>query len=69
MRRKRTKGYWQKRKEKFKTGSEAKSRAGMLRLNEHIAHVLMDKIGDNYVVTYSVAKWYIEDAKRAGIKI
>lgn len=69
MRRKRVKGYWQKCKEKFKTGSEAKSRAGMLRLNEHIAHVLVDKVGENYVVAYSVAKWYLEDAKRAGIKI
>ena len=70
MKRKRIKDYWIKRKERFKTGTLAKNRAGYLRTYEHISHVTVDKEEDNqYVVAYSVAKWYLEDTKRAGITI
>lgn len=69
MKRKRIKGYWLKRKERYKTGTLAKSRAGFLRTYQHIAHVTVDKENDEYLVQYSVAKWYLEDAKRAGVTI
>lgn len=75
-RNKREKGYWQKCKETFKTGDKAKERAGMLRIHEHVSHVLMDKKDDSlnqnnfqYIVSYSVAKWYMEDLQRAGVKL
>jgi hypothetical protein len=73
---KREKGYWLKQKESFKSGDKAKERAGMLRIHEHVSHVLMDKKedslnlnNDKYIVSYSVAKWYIEDLNRAGISL
>ena len=69
MKNKRVKGYWLKRKEAFNSLGDAKSRAGVLRLNEHIAHVVIDKGEKIYNVQYSVAKWYLAECKRAGIQI
>jgi hypothetical protein len=66
---KKAKGYWEKRKESFSSMSDAKARAGTLRTQQHISHVVVDKKSDEYVVAYSVAKWYIEEAQKAGIKI
>lgn len=77
-RKKREKGYWEKRTETFKTGSAAKERAGLLRTHEKtaISHVTMDKkenpndqYAAQYVVAYSVAKWYLADLKRSGVKL
>ena len=69
QRRKREKGYWEKRTERFADGTAAKSRAQHLRTHEHVSHVTVEKSGDEYVVTYSVAKWYLEDLDRAGIAL
>jgi len=69
MRNKRVKGYWSKKKERYSSGSQARSRAKLLRTYEHIAHVTMDKVQDEYVVAFSIAKWYEEDCKKAGIKL
>lgn len=69
MRQKREKGYWVKQSERFADGSRAKSRAGELRQREHVAHVKVGRVGNEYVVSYSVAKWYLEDLSRAGLKL
>lgn len=66
---KKQKGYWIKKKETFTDGSEAKVRAKQLRGHEHIEHVQMRKVAEKYAVTFSVAKWYLEDLERAGIKL
>lgn len=66
---KRSKGYWQKCKERFPTGPKAQSRAKGLRLHEHVAHVKVDKVGDEYVVAYSIAKWYAAELQKAGITL
>lgn len=66
---KKQKGYWVKKKESFSIMSDARSRAGTLRSQQHISHVVLDKKGDEYVVSYSVAKWYLEEAQKAGITI
>jgi hypothetical protein len=69
MKKQKQKGYWEKKTERFSNGSKAKSRAKHLRSYEHIQHVIVDKHNEDYVVTYSVAKWYIEEINRAGIII
>ena len=69
MRNKREKGYWLKKKEMFNNSAQAKSRASLLRSNEHTSHVIMDKENDQYVVRYSVAKWYVEAMAKAGVKL
>ena len=69
MRRKREKGYWEKRTETFATGTEAKARAARLRAEENVAHVLVDRQGEDYAVSYSVAKWYLEELAKAGIRL
>jgi hypothetical protein len=69
MRQKRIKGYWLKRKEVFTSGANAKARAGSLRLNEQVAHVLVDKEETGYVVRYSVAKWYWEELQRLDLSL
>ena len=66
---KKEKGYWEKKKESFSSMADAKARAGTLRSQQHISHVVVDKKGDEYVVAYSVAKWFLEEAQKAGIKI
>lgn len=69
MKRKREKGFWEKRSEKFSIGPDARSRASALRQVEHVSHVTMDKVGEDYVVAYSVAKWYLEELKQNGMKL
>ena len=69
MKRKREKGYWDKRTERFSNGAAARSRAGALRSHEHVAHVTVRKEGAEYVVSYSVAKWYLDELEKAGLKL
>ncbi len=69
MKRKRIKGYWLKRKEIFKNRVGAKNRAGVLRLNQHTSHVIVEKIEKEYQVSYSVAKWYFEEISALGMTI
>jgi hypothetical protein len=69
MRKKKVKGYWVKLSEEFTNGQEAKARAGELRIREHVAHVKVDKVGKKYIVSYSVAKWYLEELSKAGLKL
>jgi hypothetical protein len=45
------------------------SRAKMLRNHERVTHVLMNQDGDGYVVSYSIAKWYFDEAERARISV
>ena len=69
MRKKKEKGYWEKKKERFPDGPEAKFRAGYLRSLEHVQHVHVSKKDNDYIVSYSVAKSYLEQIKRAGITL
>ena len=69
MRRKREKGYWEKRMETFSTGTEAKARAARLPTDQNVAHVHLDRKGQEYVVSYSVAKWYLEELRKADIQL
>ena len=62
------KGYWAKKSETFKNGAEAKTRAANLRSHEHIAHVLVDRKGDEFVVAYSIARFYLEQLEAIGSK-
>ena len=68
-RRKSEKDYWLKRTERFCSGAAARSRAKMLRNHEHVAHVLMERDGNGYAVSYSVAKWYFDEAEKARISV
>jgi hypothetical protein len=67
MKPKREKGYWLKKKETYSTGTKAQTRAGHLRSHEHVSHVKVDKHDDEYIVAYSVAKWYVAELEKAGI--
>lgn len=70
MARKRQKGYWEKRVERFPSQEKARARAGQLRLHKHVAHVKTSKSDQGgYVVTYSAAKWYLEELARAGTRL
>ena len=69
MKRKREKGYWVKRSERFPTATAAQSRAGSLRLHEHTAHVRVQPAGDGYEVSYAVAAWYIEQWESVGARL
>lgn len=70
LKRKKEKGFWDKRSEHFDTGAKANRRAAELRTHEHVAHVLVDGTEkEGYVVSYSVAKWYLEELKKAGVTL
>ncbi len=68
-RRQRTKNYWSKQKEQYQDGRKARDRARFLRTYEHIEHVHVDKESEQYIVRYSVARWWLEEIKKAGIKL
>ncbi len=69
MKSKRVKNYWLKKKESFNNKKDANGRAKALRINEHIAHVIVEKSGDQYMVKFSVAKWYFEQIESLGITL
>jgi len=69
MKSKREKGYWNKKTESYSKGADAKSRAENLRQYEHISHVTVTKKDDKYVVSYSIANFWEEETKKAGLKI
>ena len=69
MRSKRVKHYWLKQKESFTNGNQASARAKTLRLNEQVAHVVVEKQAEEYLVKYSVAKWYFEQIQALGISL
>lgn len=69
MRNQRVKGYWQKKKERYEDGAQARRRAGLLRTHDHISHVTVEKEEQHYTVGYSVAKWYLAELEKAGIKL
>lgn len=65
----RVKAFWEKRKETFTSGPDARSRAGHLRTYEHVSHVTVRKADDRYVVGYSVAGWFLRELQQAGIEL
>jgi len=69
MKKKKQKGYWEKLTEKYSKGVEAKARVAELRAHEHVSHVTVEKNGNEYIVSFSVAKWYLDELRRAGIKL
>jgi hypothetical protein len=69
MKRNREKGYWEKRTERFAEGAAAQERAGRLRMHEHVAHVKVSQESREYLVSYSVAKWYLEELTQAKGKL
>jgi hypothetical protein len=38
-------------------------------MHEHTAHVQVRPIEDGYQVSYSVARWYLEELERAGARL
>ena len=69
MRNKREKNYWLKKTERFSDNASAKTRAGYLRMQEHVSHVTVSKNEEAHLVQYSVAKWYMEELEQAGLKL
>ena len=69
MSHRRQKDYWEKRTERFDTGTQARTRAAELRNREHVSHVKMNRESDDYVVTYSVARWYVEELAKASVRL
>jgi len=69
IRPKKEKNYWQKRTERFLHGPDAKSRAETLRSHLHVAHIRVDREGNEYVVSYSVSQWYVGELERAGVDL
>ncbi len=69
MRNKRVKGYWKKRRETFADSARARTRAGNLRLVEHVSHVTVSRDGADWIVGYSVAGWYLEALAKAGLTL
>jgi hypothetical protein len=66
---KKEKGFWAKKAERHPSGAAARARAGLLRLDEHVAHVQVTRAGDDWVVTYAVAKWYLEELDRSVVRL
>lgn len=69
MRRQREKGYWLKRSERFQDKGKAKTRASSLRGEEHTSHVCVEHGADATFVTYSIARWYVDAMKDAGVTL
>jgi hypothetical protein len=40
-----------------------------LRAHEHVSHGKVGKMGDTYVISYSVANWYLEELHAVGIAL
>jgi hypothetical protein len=66
MKRKREKGYWVKRQERYANAVTAQTRAGGLRMHDHTSHVVVRATPEGFEVSYSVAKWYLDELERAG---
>jgi hypothetical protein len=69
VRRDREKGYWVKRSERFGDGAAARARAGLLRTSPNVQHVTTRVEGGAWVVRYSVAKWYLDECEKAGVRL
>jgi hypothetical protein len=69
MRKRRVKGYWSKRTELFPSRADARARAGALRSQEPVAHVVVRSEAGQYRVSYSVAGWYLQELERLGISL
>ncbi len=67
--RRREKNYWAKLNERYPTGKAARERAKALRLYEHTSHVTVDRVGDEFVVQFSAARWWLDELKKARIKL
>jgi hypothetical protein len=66
MKRKREKGYWIKRQERYSDVVKAQARAGGLRMHDHTSHVVVRATREEFEVSFSVAKWYLDELERAG---
>jgi hypothetical protein len=66
MPREREKGYWVKRQERYAGSEEARTRAGALRLHDHVSHVRVRPAAGGFEVAFSVAKWYLDQLQQAG---
>ena len=66
MGKKKQTAYWEKMTEQFTKGADAQSRAAQLRTHKHVSHVRVDRDRDAYVVTFSVARWYLNELRQAG---
>lgn len=69
MKKRREKDYWEKRTERYSNAGVAQARAGSLRLHEHVSHVTVRACADGFEVSFSVAKWYLEELHKAGGKL
>ena len=69
MKKKKEKGYWKKQAQSFTDSGKAKERAATLRTHGPVAHVQVSGTDAGYRVSYSVAKWYLEELKRAKVTL
>jgi len=69
MKNKSKKNFWVKRTETFTDGKRAKSRASELRINGNTTDVTVDNVDGGYIVSYAVAKWYLEATSKLGIRL
>ena len=65
----RKKGFWTHRAERFHDGGSARARAKALRMfgPDKIAHVVVSREGDDYVVRFSIAGWYLNELADAEV--
>jgi hypothetical protein len=66
MSHKREKNYWVKKTERYANAPAAQARAGSLRLHEHTSHIQVRRTAEGFEVSYSVARWYLEELERVG---
>ncbi len=66
---KKEKDFWVKKAERFGQGRAARTRASLLRTDDNVAHVLVAPDGDEWIVTYSVARWYLEETEKCGVRL
>lgn len=69
MKGKRERACWGERTERFADGVAARSRVGHLRSQPNVSHVTIEKDGAEYAVSFSVAKWYVAEMQKAGVKL
>ena len=71
MRKKRVKNYWKKFRERYKDIDKARERVGVLRVydNAEVSFVRLKKEKDEYMVEYSIAKWFKDECEASGVNV
>lgn len=69
MRQEREKPYWVKKIERCPNVETACLRAGKIRIHGHTSQVQVRQLSDGFQVCYSVARWYLEQLNRDGLRL